>query len=79
MVTAKVQCFTKEESGEGDQRQVVVTFGADYSDGRNKEWSLYTPALSLSMTLKGAVADRFQKGGRYTLQFVEDQGETGTE
>lgn len=72
MITAKVTCSSKIESGEGDNRQVVVTFVPDYADGRNKEWSLYTPALSLSMTLKGAVADRFEPSGRYTLQFVED-------
>jgi hypothetical protein len=72
MVTAKVQCQSKSETGEGESRQVVVTFTPDYADGRNKEWSLYTPALSLSMTLKGAVADRFEQGARYTLQFVEE-------
>lgn len=53
MITAKVVCNSWTASGEGEQRQVVVTFLPDYADGRNKEWSLYTPALSLSMTLKG--------------------------
>lgn len=72
MITAKIQCSGKTESGEGDARQVVVAFLADYADDRNKEWSLYTPALSLSMTLKGAVADRFEVGKRFTLQFVEE-------
>jgi hypothetical protein len=72
MVTAKITCTSKNESGEGDNRQVVVNFMPDYADGRNKEWSLYTPALSLSMTLKGAVADRFEPGKAYTLQFVEE-------
>jgi len=71
MITAKVFCSSKVESGEGEQRQVVVTFAPDYADGRNKEWSLYTPALSLSMTLKGDVADRFEPSKAYTLQFVE--------
>jgi len=72
VITAKIQCQTKTSQGEGDNRQVVVTFVPDYADGRNKEWSLYTPALSLSMTLKGEVADRFEPGKAYTLQFVED-------
>ena len=71
MITAKVTCQTKTETGEGDTRQALVTFVPDYADGRNKEWSLYTPALSLSMTLKGDVADRFEQGKAYTLQFVE--------
>ena len=69
MVTAKIICQGKTESGEGDERQVQVTFAPDYADGRNKEWSLYTPALSLSMNLRGPVADQFEQGRRYTLQF----------
>lgn len=73
MVTAKVQCQSKSETGEGDNRQAVVTFVPDYADGRNKEWSLYTPALSLSMTLRGAVADRFEQGQRYTLRFEQEE------
>lgn len=69
MVTAKVTCHLKNETGEGDARQTQVSFLPDYADGRNKEWSLYTPSLSLSMTLKGAVADRFEVGKAYTLVF----------
>lgn len=69
MITAKVHCQSKTKSGEGDDRQAVVT---DYADGRNKQWSRYTPALSLQMTLKGDVADRFELGKAYTLQFVEE-------
>lgn len=72
MVTAKIICNGKTESGEGDSRQVTVTFAADYADGRNKEWAPYTPGLSLTMGLKGAVADRFEQGKAYTLQFVEE-------
>lgn len=73
MITAKVTCCSKNETGEGDNRQANVSFLPDYNDGRNKEWALYTPALSLSMTLKGAVADRFEQGKAYTLQFVESE------
>lgn len=72
MITAKVAVQSKHESGVGEHRQVVVAFTPDYNDGRNKEWSVYTPALSLSMTLKGEVADRFQVGQSYTLQFIEE-------
>jgi len=71
-ITAKVTCHLKNESGEGDQRQAVVSFLPDYADGRNKEWSLYTPALSLQMTLKGAVADQFEPGTAYTLTFTPE-------
>jgi len=70
MVTAKIKCTSKSETGEGDTRQVNVSFSPDYDDGRNKEWALYTPGLSLSLGLKGAVADLFEVGQAYTLQFV---------
>lgn len=73
MITAKVKCYQKTETGVGDDRQVQVGFTADYADGRNKEWSLYTPALSLSMTLKGDVADRFEIGKAYTLTFTTEE------
>ncbi|GAA2092244.1 hypothetical protein [Actinomadura alba] len=72
MVTAKIVCQGKTESGEGDERQAHVTFGPDYADGRNEEWALYTPSLSLSMNLRGPVADRFEQGSRYTLTFEEE-------
>lgn len=72
VITAKVRCDNKTESGEGDARQAVVTFGADYADERNKEWAKATPTLSLSMTLNGKAADLFEQGSAYTLQFVEE-------
>lgn len=72
MVTAKVTCTSKSEIGEGDNRQANVTFGADYADGRNKEWAMYTPALNLTMTLNGPVGDRFEQGKAYTLTFEEE-------
>jgi len=72
VITAKVFCAVKTETGEGDDRQAAVTFGADYADDRNKEWAKYTPALNLQMTLNGAAADLFEAGKKYTLQFVEE-------
>jgi len=69
VITAKVIVSAKLEQGEGEDRQVTVTFRPDYDDDRNKEWSRYTPALSLSMTLKGAVADKCEVDNRYTLNF----------
>jgi hypothetical protein len=71
-VTAKIECQSKTAQSEGtEQEQVQLTFVADYTDGRNKEWSRYTPALSLSMTVLPSVADRFQVGNAYTLTFDE--------
>lgn len=74
-VTAKIICNSKNESGEGEDRQVNVSFLPDYADGRNKEWARYTPGLSLTMGLKGAVADQFDVGSAYTLTFTQDDDE----
>jgi hypothetical protein len=71
MVTAKVTCTQHVESGEGDARQVLLSFQPDYADDRNKEWAKYTPHLQLNMTVIGDVADQFVAGKHYTLQFVE--------
>lgn len=71
MITAKVVCNAKIDQP-GDDRQVTVSFNADYADGRNKEWSLYTPSLGLTMALRGPVADRFEVGKAYTLEFREE-------
>lgn len=68
MVTAKVVCNSKLITGGGERRQAVVQFSADTSP-ENKDWSLYTPALQLQMTLRGDVADRFEPGQAYTLTF----------
>jgi hypothetical protein len=74
-VTAKIKCQSKSETGEGDTRQVTVSFGADYADDRNKEWALYTPGLSLTMGLRGTVADHFEVGTAYTLTFSREINE----
>jgi hypothetical protein len=71
-VTAKIICQTKTESGEGDDRTVNTTFVPDYNDDRNKEWARWTPGLSLSMGLRGAVADRFEVSKAYTLTFTPE-------
>lgn len=78
MVTAKVLCQNKAESGEGEDRTVNVTFVPDYADDRNKEWARWTPGLSLSIGLKGAVADRFEQGKAYTLTFAESDDQPAT-
>lgn len=70
MITARVVCERKSKYGEGDERAASVVFRADYADDRNKEWSVVTPSLSVSMTLRGAAVDHFEAGERYVLQFV---------
>lgn len=71
-ITAKIICQNKIEQGEGDDRTVDVSFGADYADDRNKEWARFTPGLSLTMGLKGAVADQFEVGKAFTLTFTPE-------
>jgi len=71
-VTAKIICNGKAESGEGDNRQANVSFHADYADGRNKEWARFTPGLSLTIGLRGPVADEFEVGKSYTLTFTPE-------
>lgn len=66
VVTAKVACTSKQPAWEGAS---TLSFGPDYADGRNAEWAAATPALSLSMTVNGDVADAFELGGKYTLSF----------
>lgn len=69
-VTAKVQVNTKSAYGEGENAQASLSIGPDYSDSRNAEWAAATPALSLSMTVNGAVGDFFEQGAKYTLTFT---------
>ena len=65
-ITAKIICHRKESVGDG---QTVLGFGPDYDDGRNKEWSKYTPSLSLSMQVLDSVAEHFSMGQAFTLTF----------
>lgn len=71
--TAKIVLNSKHESGVGDHRLVVAAFSANYADGANREWATSTPTLSVSMSLKGDVADQFVIGRQYTLTF-DDEG-----
>lgn len=64
--TAVAILYAKGESRDG---QTALHFNADYSDERNKEWSKYTPALGVTMTVLDAVAEQFEQGGRYLLTF----------
>lgn len=67
-VTAKVKVSNKEAQGDG----YAVSFYADYADGRNEEWKLATPTLSLSMTMNAAAAEHFDTGQAFTLTFTPE-------
>lgn len=77
-VTAKVKVEDRRRTGD----EVALRFGPDYQDDRNKAWAASTPNLSLSMTVRGKVADQFPMGATGTLTFDMDeqadqeQGET---
>jgi hypothetical protein len=73
-ITAKIKVTSKVTQAPGtEHEQVAIGFSPDYDDGRNKEWSLYTPALSLSMTVKPSVAEQFEPGQAFTLVFEPDE------
>lgn len=74
-ITAKVTCYSKFDSGEGDTRQSTLHFCPNYAGGANAEWAASTPALNLTMTVKGDVAHLFQPQHAYTLTFTPDQPE----
>lgn len=71
-ITAKVRCQAKVPVVDGSG-QVALTFVADYDDGRNKEWSLYTPSLNLQMTVRGDIAERFEPGQTFLLAFTPEE------
>lgn len=77
--TAKVQLTDVRPYGEGDARSVALAFSPDYRDGRNADWAHNTPGLSLSMTVRGDVADRLSlaPGQAFTLTFGRDGEEQG--
>lgn len=70
MVTAKLVLNSKLESGSGDNRNVVCAFSANYSDGKNAEWAVWTPNAQITMMMKGQVADKFVIDQEYTVTFT---------
>lgn len=65
--TAKIVCTARSERPDG---QIQLGFSPDYRDGRNAEWSKYTPSLSLSMTVTDTAGlARAQLGDHFTLSF----------
>jgi hypothetical protein len=67
--TAKVKVTNHVRQHNGEHS---LSFAVDYADGRNKEWAVATPALSVSMTVKDGVADDVEVGDLFTLTFVND-------
>jgi hypothetical protein len=56
-----------------DYETVQLRFGADYADGRNKEWSVATPVINLELHVKPEVGQAFGFGQPYTLTFEAEE------
>ncbi|MEV6879726.1 hypothetical protein [Amycolatopsis sp. NPDC051128] len=67
---AKLVPHSKTETGAADNRQVQVQFNA-VGGPENEAWARYTPAASLSISLKGDLADRFEIGRAYFVDITE--------
>ena len=65
-VTAKVECTSRNVPYDG---AVSLSFGPDYSNGRNAEWAAATPHLSISMTVNEEAGQHFELHEKYTLTF----------
>ena len=73
-ITAKVRLTGKDVYQPGTAYESVgLSFMPDYDDGRNKAWSVATPALSLSLSVKPDVAAHFEQGSAYTLTFTPNE------
>lgn len=68
-MSAKVRLNSKLSTNDG---QTNLSFGADYMDGRNKEWSKYTPILTIGMVVLDSVAEQLETGQTFTLIFSPD-------
>lgn len=67
-ITAKVKCTRHQPASEG---QTWLEFQADYDDDRNREWAKYTPAISVTTTVKDEVAANFELHEAYTVTFTK--------
>lgn len=64
-----------QSKGESSAGQTALHFSADYNDERNKAWAKYTPGLSIQMHVLDSVAEQFEQGGRYLIDFTRDEGD----
>jgi hypothetical protein len=75
MMTAKVKVGTRVENKDADGviQSVNLQFFADYADERNKKWAVATPSISVQMTVKPEVAEKFVMGKAFTLTFEPEE------
>lgn len=70
MTTLRLHVTGKQEWGTGEDRTTSLSLTCDYADGRNKEWSRYTPSATLQMTVKGHIGDEFDLGNKVEVSLV---------
>jgi hypothetical protein len=70
-VRAKFKCDSKVLTEQGGSEVCRLNFSASHGDGKdNKDWSKWTPAGSLSMTISNPEAfGWFEQGAEYYLDF----------
>lgn len=69
-IRAKLCPVQKTEIGTGDDRQVTVRLTA-VGGPENMEWARWTPSATFDISLKGDLADRFEIGKNYYVDFTE--------
>lgn len=69
--TAKVKVNGKTDL-HAETPYVQVTFEPDYAQGRNADWALATPSMSLGMSVKRELADSLNRGDTFTLTFERE-------
>lgn len=78
MLTAKVQCLSKEpvedDDAAGAERAVLVNFGAD-ADTAVNDWAVGTPHLTMSVKLAAQGAEAYVPSGLYTLTLAKAEAE----
>lgn len=74
-VTAKfkVQRVTPQSSIGGRNGELVpsaeIEMVPDYAEGRNKDWSYYTPSGVIRMNVNGPALEVMQQGQAFTVTF----------
>ena len=68
----KKRYLTNAYSDDGKTSSELL-LSANYANGKNAEWSPYTPALSFAVTVTNEVAEGFEVGDEFTLYLERDE------
>ena len=71
-ITAVAKIWNRVDAGDGQTR---LEWTAPYQDDKgnrlNEEWYKYTPAITLHITVKNEIAEKFKDRTEYLLTFEE--------